>query len=315
MEKILLFTILIIFLIYLKFYKRKIVFSKKKKIMTNNKYFNNFSDKDLEVRNCETKEYCMKHYGISIKDFSDEEKIIFNEIIDIFKNKIENKILIIFDKIGFVKVDNSIEGGLPHTRQKYIILSENIVDSIINKYKNNKNDIFIYNLIGHEQFHIFQRYNKELFNTLYREYWDLVKFNGEIPEEIFNLIRNNPDADKNDNWLFKISKKRFILPLCLYDNNAKFITNTINTYFNVEYKDGKLLFSDYKKDYKNKNKLNELKEYREYFGGEGANNYHPNELSSSTFENLIDNIFNGTVYEYEGYKKLIKFMSDFKLLN
>ena len=53
----------------------------------------------------------MKHCGISIKDFSDEEKIIFKEIIDILKNKIENKL--IFDKIGFVKVDNSIEGGLP----------------------------------------------------------------------------------------------------------------------------------------------------------------------------------------------------------
>ena len=76
------------------------------------------------------------------------------------------------------------------------------------------------------------------------------------------MIRNNPDADKNDNWLFKISKNKYILPLCLYDKNAKVITNTINTYFNIELKNGNYIFTDYKKDYQNRNKLNELKEYR-----------------------------------------------------
>ena len=54
------------------------------------------------------------------------------------------------------------------------------------------NMIFI-KLISHEQFHVFQRFNADLMEKLYKKYWQLYKIN-DIPKKLKDINRTNPDA-------------------------------------------------------------------------------------------------------------------------
>ena len=62
---------------------------------------------------------------------------------------------------------------MPHTRSKYIILSDKWISDMINQYKNSPLDIIFPKLLAHEQFHIFQRFNKDKLDILYSKYWNL----------------------------------------------------------------------------------------------------------------------------------------------
>ena len=208
-------------------------------------------------------------------EFNENEKDILNNFLEDFFSKL-TKYNYIFNNLKLIKVTNKIENGMPHTRNIAIILPENLIT-------NNYEMSFI-NLISHEQFHVFQRYNQNLINNLYTNYWNM-KYIKNIPQEILDLNRTNPDALPNIHWLFPLNNNKYILPMCLYKRNSNNIRETNNIYFTLE-KDYKFL--DLENEIQNPKLLRDNDEFRSFFGNEVSNNYHPNELSASLFEILIE---------------------------
>ena len=212
---------------------------------------------------------------------------------------------------------------MPHTRNRYIVLSDSLFDNIFHKYSVSKNFIKynknIRKLIYHEQFHIFQRYNPKLIEKLYIEYWNLEKMNIKLPKELLEINRTNPDAlpDDNNHWLFKIEENIYILPLCVYNSSeVNDIKNTSNIYIIVKKNKGKFVIDDVKEQIKNKKYLVNQEKYRGFFGDETANNYHPNELSASIFEDIVENETNNysTNYNFPGYLNMVNFLKDNDLI-
>jgi len=260
-------------------------------IMTNEEYFTHFNNYDYKLRKCFDINNCKSKYRENVLEFSNNEKNILTDMLNQFLNKL-TKYQKIFLNLKLIKVGNYIESTLPHTRKTAIVLSQKWITQFVNN-NNNINNRFI-TLISHEQFHIFQRYNPQLMEDLYTNYWNMIKYN-KLPPKLMAINRTNPDALPNNIWLFPISKgdtkeyKKYILPLCIYDTkNNSSIRDTKNVYFNLEKKGNKIEFSNLDEEIKNQNLLSESKEFRDFFGSETSNNYHPNELSASLFEIIIE---------------------------
>lgn len=325
---IIIFSLIFILLTLIICNKEKFSSNDKQNIMTNKKYFNHFNKLDFKLRKIKNYNGIDKFYINGIIEINKEEKKMLEVMTMNFKELLGHNFFKIFENIEFIKVKNHIENSLPHTREKKIILSENWFDTYYYKYSKNKNfinhDKYLQRLIAHEQFHIFQRFNPHLINKLYKDYWNMEKYNDKLPIEILNINRTNPDALPDQNWLFRIDTYNFILPLCVYDSNPTSISDTSNIYIEVIKKNNKFLIINLDDQLKNRKLLINNKKFKEYFGEESANNYHPNELSSSLFEIIVsDQIsFNKSSLVMEkiknkrniAYKKMKTFLEDYDLI-
>lgn len=288
-----------------------------KNIIVDNEYFYYFNELDLKLRNCSSRNECKRKYKNSVLTFNQNEIGMLENIVKSFKNMLDDKFKKIFKELKFIRVKNEIEYGLPHTHDKAIIFSSNIFNYLFEKYKLDKNflinDLTMIQLISHEQFHIFQRLNSNLIDDLYTNYWNLIKLEQELPAFILNVNRSNPDALPNNNWLINLnnSKNKYILPLCIYNTEGSLtsIRSTKNVYVEVELVKGKYVFS---KDF---NLLSENEEFKEYFGEESSNNYHPNELSASLFEEIVSyKIGKKNKLDNPAFNKMLEFLSNNDLL-
>ena len=266
-------------------------------ILTSKNYFSYFNKNDFRLRGCMNINDCQELYKNNLLEFNENEKDILNNFLEDFFSKL-TKYHYIFNNLKLIKITNKIENGMPHTRNIAIILPEKL---ITNNYEMN----FI-NLISHEQFHVFQRYNQNLINNLYTNYWNMKSIKN-IPQEILDLNRTNPDALPNIHWLFPINNNKYILPMCLYKRNSNNIRETNNIYFTLE-KDYQFL--DLENEIQNPKLLRDNEEFRSFFGNEVSNNYHPNELSASLFEILIEkHILNEEMPKIPALLKLEEFLN------
>lgn len=266
-----------------------------KEIFEDMDYFNHFSELDRKLRNCgSSNQECLENYSKSVLEFSKLEKKMISTMILDFQKKINYKYPQIFQNIKFIKVKNQIENSMPHTRKNTIVFSKSYFNSLLAKYRGNQHflldDLNLIRLISHEQFHIYQRNNPDIFQRFYETEWNLLKLPMKLPDLIKNLNRTNPDALPDNNWLFKLGNNKFILPLCIYNStNSSNINDTSNIFVNVvQSKTGKITFPELEKDLKDKNLLSENIYFTKFFGYQGANNYHPHEISASLFEDMIE---------------------------
>ena len=325
---IIIFSLILILLTLIIRNKEKFGSSDKQNIIINKKYFNHFNKLDLKLRKIKNFESIDNFYIKGVIELDNEEIKILKIMVYDFKKLLGNNFVKIFENIEFIKVKNYIENSLPHTREKKIILSESWFDIYYDKYIHDKHfikyDTYLQKLIAHEQFHIFQRYNTKLIDKLYKDYWDLEKYNDKLPIEILNINRTNPDALPDQNWLFRIDIHEYILPLCVYNNNPGNISDTSNIYIKVIKKNNKFLINNLNEQLKNKKLLINNLTFKQYFGEESSNNYHPNELSSSLFEIIVTDQINlnksKLVMErikktrVTAYNKMKKFLKDYDLI-
>ena len=95
------------------------------KIMTDKKYFNHFNKYDFKLRNLQDLQDCKKIYSKNTLTYSEKEKNELNKFVKKVRNTKYKKI---FDNIKFIKVKDSIESGLPHTRGSAIVFSQKWID-------------------------------------------------------------------------------------------------------------------------------------------------------------------------------------------
>ena len=116
----------------------------------------------------------------------------------------------------------------------------------------------------------------------------------------------------------------FLLPLCVYDPKPSSISDTSNIYIIVKKKNNNFFIENLKQQLEMRKLLINNSEFKNYFGNEASNNYHPNELSSSLFEIIVrDQIVENksklvseriNKNRVEAYTKMKLFLNNFNLI-
>lgn len=124
----------------------------------------------------------------------------------------------------FLKVGDNIEGGLPHTRGAYIVLSRSVASQLVQLaglYSPHDAVIIGAGILLHEHVHVLQRSKPHLFDSLYKGVWGFVHV--EPIKRTGWLLRHhlaNPDG-LDCGWLFPVDgkdKSRYILPDIIFDD-------------------------------------------------------------------------------------------------
>jgi len=129
----------------------------------------------------EKRSQCRKRYQIAVLGFSEAEEAAIRWHVD----KISPVLIKEYPLIGnlpwsFLKVSDNIEGGLPHTRGKHIVLSESLCRQIVMIKQlplERMAYVGILELLIHEQMHVFQRKHQGHCDSLYTKLWGFTKAN------------------------------------------------------------------------------------------------------------------------------------------
>ena len=217
-----------------------------------------------------------KIYKEHILDFTDDEKNIVDEYVKYIHHHTPNIQWI------FIKLSNAITNNLPYTRNRAIILFPNFIQSLYTKNKNNKFNRRLLETLIHEHIHVYQRYNRRLFERYYNNL-GFLKVNITLPHN--TQIVSNPDG--LDYWVFKI-KNNYILPVLINGDTNSF--KGYNFKYSYYMLDNNMNYIDY-----TLYNLKELKEYTDIYCNNPYihNIYHPNEISSD----MITYILSTTIYK------------------
>ena len=192
------------------------------------------------------------------------------ELTEYEKNKINNAIGICEQYINnynikciwnIIQISNNIEQSMPFTMTNCIILPQQFVSSLC---KQITKKILI--TLVHEQIHIHQKNNPNIYNELYIEMgW--YPLDGHL--SIYNIF-TNPDI--NNFWylpFIRNNKEYYGLPLLVLNNG------TLNLEFYIIENDGTLKISDYFEDYI----IDKCNFY--------SNCYHPEEICAESLARYI----------------------------
>lgn len=131
-----------------------------------------------------------------VKSNDEYKELVINECLDITeeqKDKLRKSVIKANNYFNnregwnFSLINNKYENGYPHTRERIIFLSPNII---------NYEEIELTKTLIHESIHIYQRYNKKEI----KEYLKKNEYSFSRHKPLVSLIRANPDLD---NYIYK----------------------------------------------------------------------------------------------------------------
>lgn len=165
-----------------------------------------------------------RRYAAAVLDFSPEEKQALAwylaEIIPVLQQY--------YPKLAatpwrFIKVNNTIEGGLPHTREDFIVLSQAMLDFFVSSYAGMSRAERMERagvILLHEIVHVYQRQHPTAFDSLYTG-WGFVKAAQlDLSGEWFTRRQIiNPDAIYS-NWIIKLEAEgqHWFLPYLILES-------------------------------------------------------------------------------------------------
>jgi hypothetical protein len=189
---------------------------------------------------------------------------------------------------SFIKVSNSVEAGMPHTRGKHIVLSEVVLGLLAALKAQNADSAMAFggDVLIHEKSHVFQRYHPKLMAGLYANVWHYRQATVKSDAWIDSRQVTNPDGIVCD-WVYGLSDSSWIWPLIILKDPdhpsleqmrmvAVELTATEKGFAVKADADGKPVVHD----------LMKIKEYREAFAPSG-NIYHPNETEADLFASMV----------------------------
>jgi len=145
-------------------------------------YINNLSIYDLRARKVKTNEEYKDKVINACLDFTEKQKEKLEKSSITARAFFNNN-----ERWVFALINNDYEEGFPHTREKIIFVSPNVIN-----YEENE---LIKTLI-HESIHIYQRYNRREIKV----YLDSNGYSVSRYKPMVSLIRANPDLD---NYIYK----------------------------------------------------------------------------------------------------------------
>ena len=157
--------------------------------------------KDLAAQRDE----CRKRYQAAAREFTDDEKAAITEAARGVGAALKTAYPMFANTPwSFLKLDGSIEGGMPHTRGPHIVLPGSWPGRFA-QMKARKADLVksaLAEVLVHEQCHVLQRAKPDVFADLYTKVWGLV--HAKEVEDCPAVLRTrvvNPDGP-DMRWIF-----------------------------------------------------------------------------------------------------------------
>jgi len=149
---------------------------------------------------------CRKRYREAVREFTDDEKASITGAVEtIAKGLKEAYPFFAGTPWSFLKLESSIEGGMPHTRGPHIVIPERMAKQFalfrtrnIDPAKSRLAQTLI-----HEQCHVLQRARPDLFADLYTQGWGLIRAKGLPSHPWLDKVQIvNPDGP-DVGWVFQ----------------------------------------------------------------------------------------------------------------
>jgi hypothetical protein len=162
-----------------------------------------------------------RRYQAAVRPFTEDELAAFGSLVDWMQPKLATAYPML-DRTPFslLKVGSSIEGGLPHTRDRHILFSVGLLKQAAAMHQANPEAFrrAIGPLLLHEQMHVIERLYPERFEKLFTEAWRFRHLE-KAPEHPWLSERQllNPDGP-DTRWIYSIKGeegKRWIWPLVI----------------------------------------------------------------------------------------------------
>lgn len=164
-----------------------------------------------------------KRYQAAVRNFTDAEQQALRVYVQAVQPMLVHYPRFARQPWRFVKVADSIEGGLPYTRADAIIFSESVSASIAEMHRQSTAAALrcVGPLLLHEQMHVLQRLEPARFESLYVNVFGFARrATLTLPEEIVVNQVANPDG-LDCCWLFPLAQPgHFILPWLVFAEGA-----------------------------------------------------------------------------------------------
>jgi hypothetical protein len=158
-----------------------------------------------------------KAYGAATEDFADDESAALRDAVESMQPVLSARApLYARTPWCFIKVNGTIEGGLPHTRGDCIVLAEGVLQALTKAHAQGKFDhpSGVWALLLHEQTHVLQRRNPTLFAGLFTDVFGFRQVEVLPPDWLRVRRVINPDAPLVE-WIYPLGKdaaRHWVLP-------------------------------------------------------------------------------------------------------
>ena len=287
-------------------------------LFENNQYIDKMNGINLKARQFNSKAELTLKYMQSLLPISKKEKkktyqLVENMLMRMEKSKVKsilpNFLREILKISHIAKSEQWLEGGMPHTHEKTVILPESWFKEISSYFKGLDNKIvFNGSTLMHELLHIHQRIKPELYENIYRD-WGFIKVDFmDNMSHILQLNRNNPDG-MNDKWVWVDRSQKGQLKYywigALYKNGSSPVITRVNYYAyqmnkveNTHEKDIKIVRLSENPPIM----LSEFQSFNDYFDITN-NHYHPNEIVAEYLEEFYGEVLsNESNFNSPGYQ-------------
>lgn len=173
----------------------------------------------------------LNFYTMSIKKFTDYEKYMVTKYTKIIDKYIHPGSLLHTFDWKFVKLDRSIEYGMPFTSGKLIFFSSIFLNDLDNIEK-------CLEIILHEKIHICQRYHQSIFDRFYKDSLNISMKKIPICEYWEKLNFTNPDGISLK-YIYKDTSGKEYLPMLIQKRKLQKIlipiynNKLLKTYYNI----------------------------------------------------------------------------------
>lgn len=240
---------------------------------------------------------CRKRYRDAVTEFTAAEQESIQTVI----NRLRPVLAAKYPRYGnmpwsFIKVADTIEGGLPHTRGASIVLANSMCEGIrdvVTQARDKNAWLGIADLLLHEQMHVFQRANPGIFDSFYTNAWGFIKTKEIAGCDWLNVHHlANPDA-VDCPWVFPLKDQKgnvsYIWPLVVFSDGEGLkmmpddfrmlgisLDQTAKGFRVLTAKNGVPVATDLKR----------IPEYRALFPTT-TSVYHPEEASAAVFAQIV----------------------------
>ena len=163
-----------------------------------------------ETKNIEeARDYARKKFSAAVINFTKDEKECITYTVNHICSILEKEGLTIIANQPwiFIKAEDWLCGGFPHTRGNNIILSSRAINYLGKAWSKNMSEgdkkVLVTrfgSIVLHEQMHVLQRVHKDKFSNLYTNYWNFIQADVDNEPIITKNKVTNPDAPITE-WL------------------------------------------------------------------------------------------------------------------
>ena len=266
-------------------------------------YFDRLQPMEMETKTglpleagtlAEKRAECRRRYQLAVREFTTDDQAALRDAVKQVDELVRKDYPRFADTPwNFLKVANTIEGGFPHTRGKHIIFAEGVCRGIAAQSRAGKGrPLGTIELLLHEQTHVVQRANPELFDSLYTGQWGFIRAKSiKTCPWIVEHQLINPDA-VDCPWIFPIHRgdqTRYIWPLCSLSDGPgpKRMQNDFSMLAFYVVPDGEGYRAELDGD--GRPKYSDLLSVRDFCRvlSPSTNIYHPHEAAADLFAKLV----------------------------